>query len=82
MTSDELRTAVAEVERRERAATAALPLANDPAAPFRLTRAKWKGLHPDLKGTLVRDGMRRRMVMRGGALSEVFITDMKPRVAP
>lgn len=57
-------------EQRERAAVAALPLANDPAAPEHMTRAEWKGMHPDFKGTLVRDGMRRRTLMHAGALSE------------
>lgn len=77
----QVRASVAQAERRERAATAALPLANDPAAPIHLTRAQWSSYHCDYRGMLVRDGMRRRTVMRSGALGEVFITDMRARVS-
>lgn len=68
---------VAEAERKERAAIAALPIANDPAAPLHVTKAEWAKTHRDYKGIEPRDGFRRRSMVRDGSLQEVFLTDAK-----
>lgn len=66
-------------ERRDRARVAALPLANDPAAPIHMTAAEWARTPRDFRSIIERGGLRRRHAMRGGGLGEVFLTDRPAR---
>lgn len=70
----------AEAERQERASVAALPIANDPAAPIRMTRAEWTRVPKDYRGIRVEGGFRRRTALQGGLLGEVFLTDAKVKI--
>lgn len=74
---EQVKQAIAERERQDRAAVAALPIANDPSAGLHITKAQWAKTHRDYKGMTPRDGFRRRSMASGGCLQEVFLTDAK-----
>lgn len=79
-----VREGVAAKECAERARVAALPMINDPSAPWHMTSAEWRTLHKDFKTIVECDGVRVRSAVqpaaRGGGLAKVFLTD-RPKIA-
>lgn len=70
-------TARERVKEAESAERKAAPIVNeDRPGVVRMTSEEWKKTHSDYKAVSVKDGVRVRSVVKGGTLSDVFITDM------
>lgn len=73
---DRKERAIATVKSQESEARKSAPLINEGGeGVVSMTSAEWATTHNDYKGVDVRDGYKVRTVVRGGTLSEVFLTD-------
>lgn len=71
---------------QERVAKKAMPLVNDPAAPFYMTMAEWNAISRDYKSIAACGTYKERSAVRptrlGGGLCFVFITDKPIKLRP
>lgn len=68
-----------EHDRTARAAEAALPILNDPAADLHMTWMEWADTSEDSRGFEVRGDHRVRSIYHNGALHQVYLTGTPPK---